>query len=175
MSLEFSREVDIKHVPQKGQSLREQASQEECASLAARYKIDGVKSFELEVDIVKWKKSALRAKGKVKAVLVQECVVSLALFEQEVEEAFSVLLLPDYMMQTDNASTPDAPADLDREDEEVLVDGKADIGELAVQMLSLGIDPHPRKSDVPFSYEESVPENDTTENPFHILKNLKDD
>ncbi len=105
MSLEFSREVDIKHVPQKGQSLREQASQEECASLAARYKIDGVKSFELEVDIVKWKKSALRAKGKVKAVLVQECVVSLALFEQEVEEAFSVLLLPDYMMQTDNAST----------------------------------------------------------------------
>ncbi len=66
----------------KGKACASKQAKEECASLAARYKIDGVKSFELEVDIVKWKKSALRAKGKVKAVLVQECVVSLALLSK---------------------------------------------------------------------------------------------
>lgn len=174
MTSEFSREVDIKHVPQKGHSLREQASVAECAALALRYKIEGMKSFELEVDIVKWKKSALRAKGKVKAVLERECVVSLDVFEQAVEESFSVLLLPEHMMQSDDISNPDANSDFEREDEELLVDGKADIGELAVQMLSLGIDPHPRKPDASFAYEESATDDGDADNPFNVLKSLKD-
>lgn len=165
-ALEFSREVDLKKIPQNGLRFSERASEEELLALASRYKLDAVLSFQIEADISSWRKKGIQAVGQVSAILQQTCVVTLEVFEQSLEESFNTLFLPANMIQ----ETDDPDADIP----EAMQDGVADVGELAVQVLALGIDPHPRKPDVEFQYQGSAADSapDETVNPFKVLKDL---
>jgi len=164
--LEFSREIDLKKIPQNGMRLREHASDEELSALARRYKLDGILQFQLEAEVTTWRKKGIQVAGTVSASIRQSCVVTLEAFEQVIEEPFSTLFLPAGMIQETDDPEADVP--------EAMTDGVADVGELAVQVLALGIDPHPRKPDAEFLYQTDSEENlpDETDNPFHALKRL---
>ena len=165
---EFSRVVELKKIPQNGMRMTELATDSELSALTARFKLDAVLSFQLEAELTAWRKKGIQATGRVSARLRQTCVVSLEVFEQTLDEPFSTLFLPANMIQ----ETDDPDADIP----EAMNEGMADIGELAVQVLALGIDPHPRKPDAEFVYQNSdegmVQEEKA--NPFHALKGLHD-
>ena len=59
---------------------------------------------------------------------------------------------------------------MDAPDVEVVKDGRIDVGELVVEYLILGLDPFPRKPDLPLVQAGDLEEK---ENPFAVLKNWK--
>ena len=119
--------------------------------------------------------------GHVTGDVVMTCVVTLEPFEATIEEDFRVWLT-------------ERPADLvedgeiflaaDEEDDvEPLGDGRIDVGELAVQYLALGLDPHPRSPqatldaleapDALSGVAETEARPEGTHRPFTVLERLK--
>lgn len=166
---EFSRIIEVARLPKHGLEVIETASADECRALAARYKLDAVRAFSLNADIMTWRKKGLQIKATVIAKLTQICVVTLEPFEQELTENFEVLMLPEEMLK------PDENED-GMEQPEAVIDGQADIGELAAQYLALALDPYPRKTADAFSYIEDDGTGDTQAkiSPFAALASLKD-
>ena len=166
--LEFSREIELRKIPQNGHSIHERATADELVALAKRYKLEAVVSFSVEAEISAWRKKGIEATGSVKALVRQNCVVTLDAFEQVIEETFNTLFLPAHMIKESEDPEEDLP--------EALNEGIANIGELAVQVLALGIDPHPRKPEAKFHYQESDEDDqqDQADNPFLALKGLHD-
>lgn len=170
---EFSRVIEIDHLPAKGMALTETAQAEECTALTKRYKIDALNFFRLTAQLTPWRKRGVRIKAHIEAKMTRQCVVTLESFEQEVKEDFELLMLPEEMMEPVREDDMDAP--------EALIDGKVDIGELGAQYLALAIDPYPKKSDAVFSHiEDAAPDAmpDSTKDkrsnsPFAILGALK--
>ncbi|MGC6511589.1 MAG: YceD family protein [Parvibaculales bacterium] len=165
---EFSREVELKKIPQNGMRFDETAIQEELTALAARYRLEAVLRFHVEAELSSWRKKGIQAQGKVSATLRQTCVVTLEVFDQQLEENFNTLFLPARMIHDSDDPDADVP--------EAMTDGIADIGELAVQVLALGIDPHPRKPDAEFQFQGKAADAPVEEkdNPFQALKDLYD-
>lgn len=166
---EFSRILEVERLPKNGLNMSELASADECVALAERYKIEGVSAFNLKADVTAWRKKGLHVKATVMATITQICVISLDAFDQDITEAFDVVMLPDSMLKpSDDEEDGDQP--------EAIIDGKADIGELAVQYLALAIDLYPRKTSDSFGYieDDGVNDNLAKESPFAALEGLKE-
>ena len=164
MDNEFSRIVDIAKISPKGLRLKETASADECAALTKRFDIRAVKSFTMQLEVSPWRKKGLRAVGQATAEIEQICGVTLDPMQSRIEEPLDIFLLPEHMTQP-----VEADENLDMPDS--LVDGKADLGEIAVQCLSLAIDPYPRSQAAPLEHIES---REVEDNPFAALKQLQE-
>ena len=109
----------------------------------------------------------MRATGRVYATVGQTCVVSLEAMENLVDEPIDVIFAPS---PAGDVADENEAFDAD-EPPEALVDGSADLGAIAAELLLLGIDPYPRKPGAAFAppVEESA-----GTNPFAVLAKLKD-
>jgi hypothetical protein len=76
--------------------------------------------------------------------VTQTCVVSLEPFEAEVVEPIDVKFLPA------GTTKPAAALPEEEEDTDEIVDGRIDLGALASEFLTLGLDPYPRKPGAAF-------------------------
>ncbi|MDM8352933.1 YceD family protein [Brevundimonas diminuta] len=112
--------------------------------------------------------SGWRMSGRVQADAVQSCVLTLEPLSVAINEHFTVNL----------TETPqDAPADedgeidleLDDNSPDLVENGQIDLGQYAVEQLSLHLDPYPRKEGAVF---EQPPEPGEV-SPFGVLKALK--
>jgi Large ribosomal RNA subunit accumulation protein YceD len=113
----------------------------------------------------------LHVTGRVSATVSQTCVVTLEPLSNEVDEEVDLLFAP-------------RPATVEHEDDgtkphrdewkepERLIDGRVDLGALAVEFLVLGVDPYPRKPGAVF---QPPPEATPDEGPFAALGALKKD
>jgi uncharacterized metal-binding protein YceD (DUF177 family) len=121
----------------------------------------------LDIDITPWRKQGLRVEGVVQADIEQICGVSLETIVQHIEEPLTFFLLPEHLAK---GLADDEDADMP----EILKNGRADIGEIAIQNLSLGISPYPRKNGVSLSYVEAeeTEEDQKQDNPFAVLEGL---
>jgi len=99
--------------------------------------------------------------GQVGARVGQYCVVTLEPIENVVEEAIDLRFAP--------APADEAPNG-DEEPPELLVDGKVDLGAIAIEFLILGIDPYPRRANAEFSPPKVA---DDGAHPFAALEALK--
>ncbi len=167
MNNEFSRIIDIAKIKPSGTRLETSGSEDECQALTKRLGVEALENLRLDVEINPWRKQGLRVEGVIQADIKQICGVSLEVMRQHIEEPLSFFLLPEHL--TKGLS--------DNEDEdlpEALENGRADIGEIAIQTLSLGISPYPRKTDASMSYIESDDDEDDQkqDNPFAILEKL---
>lgn len=118
----------------------------------------------------------VRVMGEVQAAVVQVCVVSLEPFEAAVSEPVDVRFLPPLILEAVRAARAKLPADvLESEDDEpdLIANGRIDLGTLAAEHLTLGLDPYPRKPGVAF--QEPAPRIDDPDlSPFAAaLKGLK--
>lgn len=148
-ALEFSRPVDATRldVPYKIE-----ASESERKAIAKRLGLSSLASLTGEfvlkahkIDSIK----AVRVQGHVHAELEQECVVTLEPVPATIKESIDALFsdsLPDSkdedwggLLGSEDGEGPDAA--------ELIENGQIDIGELAVQYLSLALDPFPRHKD----------------------------
>lgn len=167
MNNEFSRVIDIVKIKPSGTRLKTTGSDDECHALKTRLGVEGFSNLRLDIDITPWRKQGLRVQGVVQADIEQICGVSLETIVQHIEEPLAFFLLPEHLAK---GLADDEDADMP----EILQNGRADIGEIAIQNLSLGVTPYPRKNGVSLSYVEAeeTEKDQKQDNPFAVLEGL---
>ena len=142
---------------------------EERARIAKSLNLVSLDSFKTELTLTPTV-SGWRMDGRVTAEAVQACGLTLEPLPESINQTFLVNL-------TEQAQEPEVDEngeiDLELNDffPDVVEDGKIDLGQYAVEQLSLSLDPFPRKEGAVF---EQPPE-PVELSPFAVLKNLKDD
>jgi uncharacterized metal-binding protein YceD (DUF177 family) len=125
--------------------------------------------LDARFEVLRHGSAGLRVTGDVSATVVQTCVVTLDPLTDEVDEAVDVVFEPAAPEPAKPAEKALAEEDLgDAADPpETLVDGAIDLGALAVEFLTLGLDPYPRKADAVF--EAPAAGDDRADSPFAAL------
>lgn len=132
--------VHAEHVPAAGQRLQVTAPAEALPGIATRLGLEGVQALSVEFALAPVSGGGLRVAGDLDAAVTYLCVASLEPFEAPVHDHFETLFLP---LPEEELPAPDED-DPDADWPEPLGDGGIDLGEMAVQQLSLALDPHPR-------------------------------
>jgi hypothetical protein len=159
--------VALDDVPEEGQHLDLAADAQTRAAVAQVAGLRDLPRLEASFDVSRHGRG-LHIVGRVSATAGQTCVVTLEPLANEVSEEIDLLFEPP------PAVAPDVEADaVERTvdgDAEPLLDGKVDLGALAIEFLILGLDPYPRKPGAVFQ-----PPADTSvdEGPFAGLNALK--
>ena len=156
----LSRPVSVTDIPQEGVDVTVEARPEEREVLAGEFKLPAIHCLTGTFHVT-GSRSRVHVSGRVDARIEQICVVTLDPFENEVHEDVEV----DFA-----ASAPAAAQGEDPPDE--IVGGTVDLGALTAEFLALGLDPHPRKPGVDFSFEAA---DDRAPSPFAALEKLKRD
>lgn len=107
--------------------------------------------------------------GRVRADVVQTCGLTLEPLPATVDERFSVGLVEGPAPEPDQ---DDVEIDLEMVDDspDYIEDGRIDLGQYAVEQLSLALDPFPRKPGAVFVQPEEPGEI----SPFAVLKAMQD-
>jgi uncharacterized metal-binding protein YceD (DUF177 family) len=143
----------------------------ELAWIARDLGLVGLPSFTADVEVAPWLDGAV-LKGRLRAVVIQTCGVSLEPFEQPIEAEFEVRVLPAGSANLPQEASGELTLDLDAPDPPDELEGDAiDVGGYVVEHLALSLDPFPRKPGVEFGY---VDEKADQASPFAVLKGLKD-
>ena len=139
------------------------------AAVAAAIGLRALPRLQASFDVSRHGRDGLHVVGRVAATVGQTCVVTLDPIENEIDEAVDVTFVPAAPVETPDdggghskVAADDAP--------EPLVGSVVDLGVLATEFLSLGIDPYPRKSGVEFA---APAVDDDSPHPFAALAALK--
>jgi uncharacterized metal-binding protein YceD (DUF177 family) len=165
----YTRMIPAASVPRTGQTNVLKFSAEQRVAIAEFLGIPSLESIEASVTVTPARAGAFRVTGRVNASLHQMCGVSLEPFACAVSEEIDAHFAPPEKIEA--APKKEVERTLEDEDPpEPLVDGMIDIGALAVEALSLGLDPYPRKPGI----EAAVfGDNDRSQSPFAALMALK--
>lgn len=169
---EFSRRVQAIDAPRLGRDYVVTADDAERKKLAERFDLIDIDTLVGDYTIKSIGAGPLiRVEGRVRASVIQRCIVSLKPVPAEIDEMVVAEFGPD-------EADIDVELTLDDEDPpEAFDNGAVDLGELTAQHLSLALDPFPRSSDAEIEKDglgESVTI-DAPNNPFAALAALKRD
>ncbi|HUN42598.1 MAG TPA: DUF177 domain-containing protein [Acetobacteraceae bacterium] len=158
MTPELYRPVAADRVGPAGFDVAVAATPEELAALTRRMRIPAVESLRCDFHLMRLTAATILAEGRLRARVVQTCVVSLEDFAAEIDETFRVRFVP----TGEESDDPDPAAD----DEIGYADGMLDLGEATAEQLALTLDPYPRAPDA------ELPEVDdqAAEHPFAALR-----
>lgn len=183
----WSAPLQVMEVPPQGVDIALEADASVREQLARLNGLLALSSATAKLHATRRGREGLHVTGEVRARVTQTCVVSLEPFETEIVEPVDVEFEPS------RAPKParDEPERMSRrrrdvrppveEDEEgmddlnapdEIVDGKVDLGALASEILTLGIDPYPRKPGAAF---EELRAEGATVSPFARLATRKSD
>jgi hypothetical protein len=157
----------VAQIPEHGLQLEFAADAATSAQLAAVGGLRTLTDTVAKVALVPERGGKVRVSGRVRAVVGQTCVVTLEPVQNVVDEAFSVLFLPE-----EEGAVSASAEEADDDPPEVILGGVIDVGSLATDYLFLGVDPYPRKAGVAFDPVEAAlaPE----DHPFAALKALRE-
>lgn len=165
----WSAPIALHEVPETGRHVDLVADANTRAAVAAAIGLRDLPRLEASFDVSRHGREGLRIVGHVSAMVGQACVVTLEEIENEVEEAVDLTFVPaapeevaDDGAGRSKVAAEDAP--------EPLVGGMVDLGVVATEFLTLGIDPYPRKSGAEFTAPAAA---DNTPKPFAALAALK--
>ena len=134
---ELHRPVPIRRVGAEGLTVTVEADAAEREALAQRMRLPAIPALSCRFDLRPGSRGAVEATGRLRARVVQVCVVSLDEFEADVAEDFVLRFVPE-----GEESDDDDPEAVD----ESPYRGEAiDLGEAAAEQLALALDPYPRK------------------------------
>ncbi|RBM09798.1 YceD family protein [Novacetimonas cocois] len=174
MEPEFSRRVPVGRIALKGMETSIEATPDECAALARRFRIPAIRDLACRYRLVPGPQGEVMAEGWLTAHVTQECVISLEPFEDAIAESFTVRCIPAERFREDDEVDPFSIDEVPYERESI------DIGELAAEELSLGLDPYPHKPGSVIPAELLDGEDDDGEEdeeprrqPFAALADLK--
>ena len=175
----FERRVMVQDLPADGLTVEFSAESKELAAIALRIGMPALEHLKIAARIrgVEGGK-VIEVTGVLDAFLVQECVATLEPIEGVYNVPLRVLFMdPVRAHQEIRFLDEGTLVNPEEDDIEVLVDGVVDVGEIAVQYLSLALDPYPRKAaipDVAWRSGDGEAEAEVTENPFSVLNKLRD-
>ncbi|MFN7113051.1 MAG: YceD family protein [Alphaproteobacteria bacterium] len=168
---EFSRVIAIEGIaPDKKRKEAISATEEECAALAARFGIRGLRDFVADLSIRRVPGGTVRIEGTFSADVVQACVVSLQDVHAHIDGQFDTYFTEDAEQAREEIAFT---LDDDLDAAEMVHNGMIDMGEVVAQYLALELDPYPRAPGVNLAAQ--LHENGTAKkaNPFQVLEALK--
>lgn len=161
---------------------RIQAGEADCRAIAAHLDIVGVENLNAEFRLSRTpgNKAVIHVEGVLKAGIVQKCVITQSPVKSYIEEEFEgwyadPASFVSFAKARNERSTSEGEVQVleEREDPEPIINGKIDLGDMAVQYLSLSLPEYPRAHGAVWA-EGTAPEPTPRENPFAALKALKD-
>lgn len=167
----WSAPVAVHEVPETGRHVDLVADENTRAAVAVAIGLRTLPRLEASFDVTRHGREGLRVVGRVSATVGQTCVVTLEPIDSEIEEAVDLTFVPSAASAVPDEdgggrsrlAADDAP--------EPLLGGVVDLGVVATEFLTLGIDPYPRKSGAAFS-APAAGDDDAT-HPFAALAALK--
>lgn len=169
MQKEFSYPLKIDELGQGEQRYKISADKAQLKTLSEILQIPSVNSFSAEMKLnFQKKKGILNISGKVKADLGLISVISLTPFNKAYETEFNVLY--DTNATYEDIYTDDEDINLDVPD--IVIDGKIDLADIAIEQLALVMEDYPRLEGEEFTevIEDNAP---VRNNPFAVLEKLK--
>jgi len=164
-TLPFSETIRINQIG-SGLSRTLTPDAETAKRIARALDLQGLEDFTVDLSVAPTPGSniAWTLSGRVKAHAVQTCGLSLEPLPVDVDRRFSIQLTEGAPEETDEIEVS-----LEEDDADLIEDGKIDLGQYAVEQLSLSLDPFPRKPGAEFVQPEEPGEI----SPFAALKALK--
>lgn len=146
----ISFDVTVARLPKNGMPVTIEANEGQRSALAEVHGLLSVEKFRADLMITGWKRNGIRVEGRVKADIVQACVVTLDPVPESIDEEFSAVFLPETSKLGRESfdiggeilidvEGPDSP--------ETFSGDRIDVGALAEEHFGLAIDPYPRKKD----------------------------
>jgi uncharacterized metal-binding protein YceD (DUF177 family) len=134
---ELHRPVRVSRIGHDGAEVVVEADEVERTALAARMGIPGITALRCAYALRRHGRGVVEASGRLEAVVVQTCVLSLEDFAATIGEAFRL----DFVPAGAESDDPD-PESVD----EVPYEGDTiDLGEATAEQLALSLDPYPRR------------------------------
>jgi uncharacterized metal-binding protein YceD (DUF177 family) len=134
---ELHRPVRIARIGADGLDVVVESTEAERAVLAARMGLPAIEALVGRFALTSGASGVVLAHGRLEAVVVQTCVVSLEDFQSRIGEDFAVHFVPEGTERDD----PD-PESID----EIPYAGDAiDLGEATTEQLALALDPYPHR------------------------------
>src|SRR5690606_11389468 len=91
----LSRRFDVGALGSSGHFERITATPEERAALVAEWGILDLPALEAELTLRPWRTVGVKVEGRLRAVAVQACVVTLEPVPQSIDEAFEATFMPE--------------------------------------------------------------------------------
>jgi len=157
---ELSRIVRLDRVPSRGMDIEVTASEAERTALAKRFELLELPALTAAVTVQPGLGGVWTVTGRLRAEVVQACVVTLEPVPQSIDEALDLRFAAGAKA---NADDPEAP--------EPLSGDSIDVGAIVADHLSLALDPFPRAPGA--TYEPAPEPADAKPNPFAALEQLK--
>ncbi len=170
--LEFSRPFAIDDINANGSLVELEADPEERRHLAERFDLLALDRLVARLVVTRGASGIpIRVKGRLKASVVQRCVVSLEPVASEIDEPVEAEYAPPAADGTEeiiHLDQPDPPEPLEGD--------SLELGELVAQHLSVALDPYPRKKGLePLDWSEPERKEGGVDpdNPFSALASLR--
>ncbi len=166
----FSHVINLEKAHNRGRPESFSASKEQCSSIIEVFDLSDLKSFTVQFQVELLINGAYELRGSLNAVVVQPSAVSCEPVTTSISEPFSIMLVPSQKrLQDYEESHPDDDCD-------VFVDGEYDLGNLALEYLSLSLPVHPRLPGESGDYIEfDENEKEVVPSPFAtLIDKLKD-
>ena len=179
MSTELSIPINVAQLPSTGIKINETIKKEICSKIASRVAVDVLESLIIKISVCPGNEPILKAHviGEIKATIIQACSVTL-------EPISSKLRIPVHLTFAEgNNYNQTSLIDIDPEEEtwpELMYGGEFDLGEVLIQLLTVEINPFPRKPETSFEASQEITRYTTEEgtniscHPFAKLAKLKD-
>ena len=155
-----------------GLDIKRAATAADRAALAQALNILDCELLELSYRLKRAPADGYRLKGKLKAEVVQACVVTLA----PVHDTVRIDLDVEFRPAEEVAAVDGGAVDLDDETEIEPIDGKwLAVGRIVFEELAAGLNPYPRRPGAEFSPQDDGQATVDTgkPNPFAVLAKLK--
>ena len=169
MQKDFSYPLQIDELNQGEQSYMLRADKAQLETLKEILQVPAVNYFEADIKLkFQKKRGILDVSGQVRAGLGLISVISLEPFDRDYKT--------DFTLTFDTNATYEQIRELDEDIEEdipdIVIGGRIDLGDIAIEQLALVMEDHPRQDGEEFSplIEDDAP---LRENPFAILSKLK--
>jgi hypothetical protein len=155
----LSRPLAVSSVPPEGVAVEIVADAAERAALAASNETESIETFVARLRVRPLGRDAVEVTGLVEAEATRLCVVTLEPFVEVVREEVAVRFAPRAPGEPDSEAD-DAP--------DPLIGDTVDLGAVAAEFFTLGLDLHPRKPDAVFN--SPTPPDDDDASPFAALR-----
>ena len=164
----FSRPVKVDALPRDGLAQIVEATPSERAAVADVQGLVDVAKLTATF-LVKRAGEGVRVTGAVHAELTQTCVVTLEPFPVTLDEPVDVRFARPTGEPSGRRSEAETLARDAEDPPDPIVDGKVDLGMVAVEFLALALDPYPRKPGAEFT---PPPGEEAPASPFVVLSEI---
>ena len=155
--------IRVEDIPPTGHDASFEVPEEMRATLTERFGVKNLDALKVEARLVPLDKECVHVTGTVQGRVEQICGVTLEPMWTDIAQSFSAEFQPESMVAKFVIPDDDFETDLP----EILQDGAANIGELAIQVFAMEIPAYPRKEGAAFDVAAAGV--DKADSPFSVL------